>query len=445
MNELETRTIRKVMRRIVPFLILCYFVAYLDRVNVGFAKLQMNAALGLSETAYALGAGLFFVAYFLLEVPSNLALNRFGARLWIARIMASWGLVSALFAFIDPISKSLGVSNEVTFYTLRFLLGVMEAGFYPGVIFYLTLWFPAIYRARVVSLFMLAIPFSSILGAPLSGALLGITGAGMAGWQWLFVLEAAPSVLLSIGVIFYLTDRPVLATWLNKEEIEWLDTRLAQEAKEKVAAGHGHLSLWQSISNPRILACASVYFCLNAASYGVAFFLPSIIKGFGVSNLQAGFLAALPFVFGAIGMVTLSRNSDRTLKRREHVAFALALAAVGVAGAGMVSAPVLILGLLCLGQIGVSSVPPLFWPIPSSFLTGASAAAGIAAINSIGNLSGFFGPYMMGYLHDKTGSFTTGLIMLGSVAAIGTVIALRLKVESETPSAGVAPKGAVAH
>jgi D-galactonate transporter len=427
MSELETRTIGKVMRRIVPFLILCYFVAYLDRVNVGFAKLQMNAALGLSDTSYAFGAGLFFIAYFLLEVPSNLALDRFGARLWIARIMASWGIVSMLFAFIQPISTALGVSNTATFYTLRFLLGMCEAGFYPGVIFYLTLWFPSVYRARVISLFMLAIPFSSIVGAPVSGALLNITGAGLNGWQWLFVLEAAPSILLSIGVIFYLTDRPVLATWLKKDEIAWLDNRLEQEKQSKIAAGHGHMSLWKSISDPRILVCALIYFCLNAASYGVAFFLPTIVKGFGVSNFQAGLLAALPFVFGAIGMVLLSRNSDRTLKRRQHVAFALLLAMVGVGGAGLVSAPVLVLGLLCLGQIGVSAMPPLFWPIPSAFLTGASAAAGIAAINSIGNLSGFAGPYVMGYLKDLTGSFSTGLLVLGGCALLGAIVAMTMK------------------
>ncbi len=379
-EDIEKRTIGKVMRRIVPFLIVCYFVAYLDRVNVGFAKLQMNAALGLSETSYALGAGLFFIAYFLLEVPSNLALNRFGARLWIARIMFSWGLVSAMFAFIEPISRYTGLSHEWTFYILRFLLGICEAGFFPGVIFYLTLWFPSVYRARVVSLFMLAIPFSSIVGAPISGALLNISGLGLGGWQWLFILEALPSILLAFGVVFYLTDRPAQARWLKREEIEWLDGRLELEKQTKISAGHGHMSLMRSISDARVLLCSVVYFCLNAASYGVAFFLPTIVKGFGASNVQAGFLAAVPFVFGAIGMVLLSRRSDRTLKRREHVAFALLLAAVGVGGAGLVDSPLLVMALLCLGQIGVSAMPPLFWPIPSSFLTGASAAAGIAAI-----------------------------------------------------------------
>ena len=429
MEDIEKRAISKIMRRLIPFLILCYFVAYLDRVNVGFAKLEMNAALGLSEAAYGLGAGLFFIAYFLLEVPSNLALDRFGARLWIARIMVSWGIISGLFAFIGPISAATGISNQSVFYTLRFLLGIAEAGFFPGIIFYLTLWFPSVYRARVVAMFMLAIPFSSIIGAPISGALLNLRGAGLDGWQWLFILEALPSIAMGFGVIFYLTDRPALATWLRADEKAWLEKRLTAESDRKTSAEH--LSIGKALSDPRVLSCAFVYFCLNAASYGVAFFLPTIVKGFGVSNFQTGLLSALPFVFGAVGMVLLGRNSDRTLKRREHVCFAMILAAVGVAGAGLVSSPVMVLGLLCLGQIGVSAMPPLFWPLPSTFLTGSSAAAGIAAINSIGNLSGFGGPYMMGYLKDATGDFTAGLLVLGGIALLGGVIAMTLKINGQ--------------
>src|SRR3954470_17739676 len=429
MRDIEARTITKVMWRLLPFLFVCYFVAYLDRVNVGFAKLQMNAALGLSEAAYGFGAGLFFISYFLLEVPSNLALDRFGARLWIARIMFSWAVISALFAFIAPISAATGISNEWVFYILRFLLGIAEAGFFPGIIFYLTLWFPSVYRARVVALFMLAIPFSSIVGAPISGALLNITGAGLDGWQWLFILEAVPSVLMALGVVFYLTDRPVQATWLAERERTWLQARLDGEHQQKQAAEH--ISIARSLSDSRVLACAFVYFCLNAASYGVAFFLPTIVKGFGVSNFETGLLSALPFVFGAVGMVLLGRNSDRTLRRREHVCFAMVLAAIGVAGAGLVSSPVMVLGLLCLGQIGVSAMPPLFWPLPSSFLTGSSAAAGIAAINSVGNLSGFAGPYAMGYLKDMTGNFTAGLLVLGAFALLGGVMAMTLKINGQ--------------
>jgi MFS transporter, ACS family, tartrate transporter len=439
MDDIERRTIRKVMWRLMPFLVVCYFVAYLDRVNVGFAKLQMNAALGLSEAAYGLGAGLFFIAYFLLEVPSNLALDRFGARLWIARIMLSWGIISGLFAFIEPIASALGMSNAWVFYTLRFLLGIAEAGFFPGIIYYLTLWFPSVYRARVVALFMLAIPFSSIIGAPISGALLNITGLGLDGWQWLFILEALPSVLMAFGVVFYLTDRPAQATWLREDERTWLDERLAAEQQKKQAVEH--LSIGKALADTRVLACAFVYFCLNAASYGVAFFLPTIVKGFGVSNFQTGLLSALPFVFGAVGMVLLGRNSDRTLLRREHVCFAMLLAAMGVAGAGLVSTPWLVLGLLCLGQIGVSATPPLLWPIPSAFLTGTSAAAGIAAINSIGNLSGFAGPYLMGYLKDVTGNFTAGLLVLGGCALVGGIAVMLLRTDSALEKVEQAEQG----
>jgi len=280
----------------------------------------------------------------------------------------------------------------------------------------------------VVALFMLAIPFSSIIGAPISGALLNISGAGLDGWQWLFILEAVPSILVGFGVILYLTDRPAHATWLEDDERSWLQGRLDAETEKKKSVEH--LSIGKALSDSRVLACAFVYFCLNAASYGVAFFLPTIVKGFGVSNFETGLLSALPFVFGAVGMILLGRNSDRTLKRKEHVCFALTLAAVGVGGAGLVSAPVMVLGLLCLGQIGVSAMPPLFWPLPSSFLTGSSAAAGIAAINSLGNLSGFGGPYVMGYLRDLTGNFTAGLLVLGACALAGAIVTMTLRISS---------------
>jgi MFS transporter, ACS family, tartrate transporter len=438
MDDLEKRVIGKVMRRLIPFLILCYFVAYLDRVNVGFAKLHMNQALGFSESAFGLGAGLFFIAYFLFEVPSNLFLERVGARVWIARIMISWGIVSGAFAFIPQISSATGLSNESVFYTLRLVLGACEAGFFPGIIFYLTLWFPAVYRARVISLFMLAIPISSIIGSPISGLLLNVRGLGLDGWQWLFILEALPSLLAGCGVLFYLTDFPRQAHWLKADEIAWLENVQATEKrnKEKVE----HLSLFQALTDVRILMCALVYFCLNAASYGVAFFLPTIIKGFGVSDTQTGLLAALPFVFGGIGMVLLGRHSDRTMERKGHVAAALLMAAIGIGISGLVSSPVLIMALLCFAQIGVSAVPPMFWPLPASFLTGASAAAGIAAINSLGNLSGFAGPFAMGYLKDLTGTFTTGLLLLAGCAVVGAaaVMSLRIDVRREQAAGEVA-------
>jgi MFS family permease len=319
------------------------------------------------------------------------------------------------------------MSYESVFYTLRLVLGACEAGFFPGIIFYLTLWFPAVYRARVISLFMLAIPISSIIGSPISGLLLNLRGFGLEGWQWLFILEALPSVLAGCGVLFYLTDFPRQAHWLKADEIAWLENVQATEKrnKEKVE----HLSLLQALTDVRILMCALVYFCLNAASYGVAFFLPTIIKGFGVSDTQTGLLAALPFIFGAIGMVLLGRHSDRTMERKGHVAVALLMAAIGIGISGLVSSPVLIMALLCFAQIGVSAVPPMFWPLPASFLTGASAAAGIAAINSLGNLSGFAGPYAMGYLKDLTGTFTTGLLLLAGCAVVGAAVVMSLRID----------------
>src|SRR6201994_1932398 len=427
MDDVEKRVIGKVMRRLIPFLIMCYFVAYLDRVNVSFAKLHMDQALGFSEAAFGLGAGLFFIAYFLFEVPSNLFLERVGARVWIARIMISWGIVSAAFAFIPSIAGATGISNEGGFYTLRLLLGACEAGFFPGIIFYLTLWFPAVYRARVISYFMLAIPISSIVGSPISGMLLNLSGLGLDGWQWLFILEALPSILVGLAVLFYLTDFPRQARWLQPDEIAWLENVQATEKrnKEKIE----HLSLFQALTDIRILACALVYFCLNAAGYGVAFFLPTIIKGFGVSDTQTGLIAALPFIFGAVGMVVFGRHSDRTMERKGHVAVALLMGAVGIGLSTVVSSPVIIMALLCFAQIGVSAVPPMFWPLPSSFLTGASAAAGIAAINSLGNLSGFAGPYAMGYLKDMTGNFTAGLLLLAGCALLGAIVVALLPID----------------
>jgi MFS family permease len=284
-----------------------------------------------------------------------------------------------------------------------------------------------VYRARVISFFMLAIPISSIVGSPISGLLLNVTGRGLDGWQWLFILEALPSILVGFCVLYYLTDFPRQARWLQPAEIAWLENVQATEKRNKENVEH--LSLFQALTDMRILLCALVYFCLNAASYGVAFFLPTIIKGFGVSDTQTGLLAALPFVFGAVGMVLLGRHSDRTMERKGHVAVALLMAGVGIGLSGLVSSPVVIMALLCFAQIGVSAVPPMFWPLPASFLTGASAAAGIAAINSLGNLSGFAGPYAMGYLKDLTGNFTTGLLLLAGCAVLGAAVVMSLRID----------------
>ena len=432
MDPIEKRTIAKVTKRIVPFLMLCYFVAYLDRVNVGFAALTMNKALGISATAFGFGAGIFFFSYFLFEVPSNLALERFGARKWIARIMMSWGILSGMMALIG---------GGTGFYVVRVLLGVAEAGFFPGIIFYLTLWFPGLYRARIVGWFMAAIPLSSVLGGPVSGWILGLDGAsGLAGWQWLFILEAAPAIVLSVVVWFYLTDRPADAKWLEPEERAWLDRRLAAEIKQKEDV-HG-LSVLQALFNPRILALALVYFGAVAANYGTGFWLPQIVKGFGLSYLQTGFVSAAPYVVGTIGMVWWGRRSDAKMERKGHAAVAFAIAAIGIAGSTMVDAPLLKMIALSFGAFGVFAVLPVFWTFPTAVLSGAAAAAGIAAINSLGNLAGFFGPFIMGRLKDVTGNFSAGLLAIAACAAMGMVIVLILPHDTALEKAPRAMGGA---
>src|ERR1700730_4261972 len=301
MNTLETSTLAKVTKRLVPFLIICYFVAYLDRVNVGFAALTMNQDLGLSQTAFGFGAGIFFVAYFIFEVPSNLMLERFGARKWIARIMLSWGILSGAMAFIPSIGRATGLGNEYSFYLVRVLLGVAEAGFFPGIIFYLTLWFPSVYRARIVGYFMAAIPLSTVIGAPISGALLYLHGGlGLAGWQWLFIIEAVPAIILAVVVFFYLTDRPANAMWLAPDERSWLAERLALEQRQRQAVRQ--YSVAQVLVDPRVLGLSLVYFGAVATNYGLGFFLPQIVKAFGLNKLLATLVSATPSVAGLIGM-----------------------------------------------------------------------------------------------------------------------------------------------
>jgi MFS family permease len=416
MDSLEQRTIRKVSLRLVPFLMLCYFIAYLDRVNVGFAALTMNKDIGISATVFGTGAGIFFFSYFLFEVPSNLALEKFGARKWIARIMMSWGILSAAMALVQ---------GEYSFYTVRVLLGIAEAGFFPGIIFYLTLWFPAVYRARIIGWFMAAIPLSTVIGAQISGIILGLGGAfGLAGWQWLFILEAAPALVLSVVVWFYLTDRPADAHWLAADERAWLQNRLDQEVRQKENV-HG-LSVLQALLNPKVLALSLVYFGAVATNYGTAFWLPQIVKGFGLTDAKVGFVTAIPYVVGTIGMIWWSRRSDAKLERKGHAAVAFMIAALGIAGSTFVDSPEMKMLLLSIGAFGVFAVLPVFWTLPTSFLSCASAAAGIAAINSIGNLAGFFGPYAMGALKDATGTFSAGLLAIAGCAVMGMVIVLIL-------------------
>jgi ACS family tartrate transporter-like MFS transporter len=414
MEPLEQRTIAKVSARLIPFLVVCYFVAYLDRVNVGFAALTMNKDLGLSASAFGLGAGIFFIAYFLFEVPSNLFLERVGARKWIARIMFSWGVISGGTAFIG---------GETSFYVVRVLLGIAEAGFFPGIIFFLTLWFPAVYRARIIGYFMAAIPLSTVIGAPLSGLLLGLDGfMGMRGWQWLFILEAAPALILSVVVFFYLTDRPADATWLEPDERAWLVARLQQEQTKRETVRR--YSVTQALLNPKVLALGLVYFGAVATNYGLSFFLPQIVKAFGVSNLQAGFVTALPYVVGVISTVWWGRHSDRTLERRFHLALPLFVASAGIAASTALDDPTMKMAALSIAGFGIFGCLPVFWTFPTAFLSGAAAAGGIALINSIGNLAGFAGPYVMGRIKDLTGSYTGGLLSLSTVGLMAMIIVL---------------------
>ncbi len=421
----EAAAVAKVTRRLVPFLVLCYLVAYLDRVNVGFAALQMNPALGLDASAFGFGAGIFFFTYFIFEVPSNLALEKFGARRWIARIMVTWGIVSGSTAFIPQISQATGLSPEHTFYAVRLLLGVAEAGFFPGIIFFLTLWFPSAYRARIVGYFMAAIPLSSLVGAPISGALLGVTGAGLAGWQWLFILEAAPALIMAVAVLFYLTDKPADAAWLSTEERDALAARLAAERRQREAAQP--LSVGQAMLNPRVLALALVYFAAVAGNYGIGFFLPQIVKGFGMTDLQTGFVTAIPYLAGVCLMIWWGRRSDRKMGRKGHAALALGVAGAAIAAAAFTDDPYLKMAAITLASFGVFGSLPVFWTLPTAFLAGPAAAAGIAVINAVGNLSGFAGPFVMGRIKDATGSYFWALLAISATAFAGMAIVLSLR------------------
>ncbi len=423
MRAEEITTLAKVTKRLVPFLIVCYFVAYLDRVNVSFAALTMNQDLGLSQTAFGFGAGIFFIAYFIFEVPSNLLLERFGARKWIARIMLSWGILSGLMAFIPEIARATGLGNESTFYLLRVLLGAAEAGFFPGIIFYLTLWFPSEYRARIVGYFMAAIPLSTVIGAPISGLLLYLHGGlGLAGWQWLFIIEAVPAIILAGVVFFYLTDRPADATWLSADERNWLSEKLLTERRQREAVRQ--YTVTEALFTPKVIGLSLVYFGAVATNYGLSFFLPQIVKAFGLNTFLTTVVSAAPYLVGLIGMVWWGHRSDRVAERRLHTAIPLFVAAAGIAVSTALDDPTLKMIALCVGGFGIFACLPVFWALPTAFLSGAAAAAGIAVINSVGNLAGFAGPFAMGWIRDHTGSYTGGLLLLSGLGIIATGIVL---------------------
>lgn len=411
-SDIETSTIRAISLRLIPFLVLAYFFSYLDRVNLGFAALTMNAELKFTPLIFSWGAGIFFIGYFIFEVPSNLALEKFGASRWIARIMVTWGIISALMAM---------VSGVTSFYVLRFLLGVAEAGFFPGIILYLTYWYPAQYRARFLAAFAIAVPVSTVIGAPISGLLLGLDGMmGLKGWQWLFIIEGIPSVLLGIVTWFYLTDRPEKADWLSAEQKAWLKAKLDSEIAAKQAVKH--FSLGEALSSPKVIALSLIYFGFVGALYGMQFWLPQIVKAFGLTNAQTGFVTAIPYLFGTIAMILWARHSDASRERVMHVGAPLLLTAVALGISSSLTDPILTMAALTVAAIGVFCCFGVFWTLPTAWLSGTAAAGAIALINSIGNLAGFGGPYLIGWVKEATGQTSTGLLVLAVLPLIAGIL-----------------------
>jgi ACS family tartrate transporter-like MFS transporter len=425
-SVIETSIIRTISRRLIPFLILAYFLAYLDRVNLGFAAITLIPDLKFTPLIFAWGAGIFFIGYFIFEIPSNLALEKFGASRWIARIMVSWGIISALMAT---------VSGETSFYVLRFLLGVAEAGFFPGIILYLTYWYPAEYRARFMAAFGIAVPLSTVIGAPISGLLLGLDSAmGLKGWQWLFILEGIPSVLLGLVTWFYLTDKPEKADWLTAEQKAWLASKLEAERAAKEAVGQ--FSLGQALASPKVIALCVVYFGFVGALYGMQFWLPQIVKAFGLTNAQTGFVTAIPYVFGTIAMIVWSRHSDATRERIVHVGAPLLVTAVALGICGYVTDPTLTMVVLTVAAVGVFCCFAVFWTLPTAWLSGTAAAGAIALINSVGNLAGFGGPYLVGWVKDATGSADKGLLVLALLPLVAGLVVFLGSHDTKTEFAG---------
>jgi ACS family tartrate transporter-like MFS transporter len=418
-SSLETNVVAILTRRLVPFLFVLYIVAYLDRINVGFAALQMQQQLGFSDRVYGLGASMFFAGYFVFQVPSNLILQRVGARRWIAAIMVVWGLIS---------SSMVLVTGPRSFYALRFLLGIAEAGFFPGVILYLKRWFPPAARARTVARFMTAAPLSGVVGGPISGALLSLHGkSGLAGWQWLFLLEGVPAVLLGVVVTFYLVEHPKDAPWLTDEQRSWLVDALTIDVGQAAPS-----SVFSAFSSGRIWLLALIYCGLNTCSYGISLWLPNLIHSLsGVGNFTIGLLSAIPYIAAAIAMVRVGLHSDRTGERRWHVSLSAFAGAAALLVAACASSVSVMVASLSIAVLGVFCMVGPFWAMPTSLLSGSAAAAGIALINSVGNLGGFFGPNILGIARSMTGSFKGGLILLGVILGLSGVIPLAIKMQKE--------------
>ena len=414
--DIEKRTLRKITWRIVPFIMILYLIAYIDRVNIGFAAITMKEDLGFTASILGFGAGIFFLGYFLFEVPSNIILHKVGARIWIARVMVTWGIIAGGMAFVE---------SSTSFYVMRFLLGVAEAGFFPGIILYLSYWFPARNRAGVIALFMAAAPIATAIGSPISAALLEMHGImGLAGWQWMFLIEAIPAVILGVVVFFYMTDRPEKAVWLKPDEREWLVKTMQAEDANK--GGQQQHSILRGLANPRVLALALIYFGTSAGLYTLGIWAPQIIKELGVSSMTVGLLNAIPPIISVVAMILWSRHSDKTNEPTWHVALACLTAAVGLAIAASTGSMFGLIAALTIVNVGISCSKPPLWSMPTMFLSGAAAATGIATINSIGNLGGFAGPAMIGWVKDQTGSFAGGLYFVAGLLILSTVLTLVL-------------------
>ncbi|MDV7426604.1 MFS transporter [Acinetobacter baumannii] len=408
---------RKIAFRLMPFLMLCYFCAYLDRVNVGFAKLQMMSDLQFSEAVYGLGAGIFFIGYFLCEVPSNIVLHKVGARRWIARIMITWGILSGCFAFVQ---------TEWQFYTLRFLLGVAEAGLAPGLLLYLTYWFPSYRRARMTVLWFIAIPISGMIGGPLSGLIMDrMSGVhGWFGWQWMFVIEAIPTVLVGLLVLAVLKDSVQDANWLTQDEKNLVKQELAQDNQHK----EGHASVKEFIADKRLWLLAGIYFCVVMGQYAITFWLPTLIRNSGISdNWHIGLLTSLPYMCAIVVMILAGRSGDHFQERRWHLIIPMCAGALALTFATLFASNLtLSLICLCIAASGVLTASSLFWMLPTNFLGGVSAAAGIAAVNSFANLAGFCSPYLIGWVTTNTGSNAIGMFLITAVLIFGASLVLRV-------------------
>ena len=428
-SSLERTTLSRVTWRLLPFLLLLYIISWLDRVNVGFAKLEMNTDLGLSDTIYSVGAGIFFIGYALFEIPSNKLLVRFGARIWIARIMITWGLISAGMMF---------VKGEWSFYIMRFLLGVAEAGFLPGIVYYLSQWFPREQRAKAVSWFMIGIPLSLVFGAPLSGWLLGFDGVmGLHGWQWLYIVEGLPAVFLGFVVLGFLTERPADAKWLAPEQRDWLSARIAVEHTE--AQARHKLNFRAALGHPTVWLLSVIMFCCQTGSYGLTLWVPTIVKEIsGLGNLGTGFVSAIPYVVAAVAMMGISASSDRSGERFMHLAVPTAIGALGFIATAMSKSPLPAMIALSVAAAGDYGTRGPFWALPGKFLTGESAAAGIAMINAFAAIGGYIGPVAVGALKDATGSFDSGLYLLAGILLVGSALTMVLR-RSPTFSPVAAP------